>query len=154
MQLHITQFDGNLRPQHASVMMTSKELRLAEKRATEQRQLISQLQVLADDMDRSERAITGLKAELETVNSKHQGRRTTRDDIDYLTDLLRCARKKLSWEKSMASLQKRTPVLLEKMTLLLNDPAAPPSAESRAQILQCLQQVHSAMERLQGARLE
>jgi hypothetical protein len=135
-------------------MMTSKELRLAEKRAAEQRQLITDLRNVAKDMERSERWINDLKAELQRVNAKHQGRRTTRDDVDYLTDLLACAKKKLAWEKSMASLQKRTPALLEKMTRLLNDPAAPPPVQIRAEILECLRQVHAAMERLQGAKVE
>lgn len=135
-------------------MMTSKELRLAEKRAAEQKQLIAELQVLANDMERSERAISTLKGELEEINRRFQGQRTTREDVDYLTGLLACAKKKLAWEKSMAGLQKRTPTLLDKMTRLLNDPSSPPSAEMRQQIMHCLQQVHSAMERLQGAKVE
>ena len=135
-------------------MMTSKELLLAEKRAAEQKQLIAELQVLANDMERSERSITSLKTELEEINRRYQGQRTTREDVDYLTGLLACAKKKLAWEKSMGGLQKRTPTLLEKMSKLLNDPTAPPSAEMRQQILACLHQVHSAMERLQGAKVE
>lgn len=135
-------------------MMTSKELRLAEKRAAEQRQLVLDLQSLARDMERCERSIVELKNELEDVNRRHQGRRTTREDVDYLSDLLACAKKKLAWEKTMGSLQKRTPVLLDKMTRLLNDPTAPPSGQVRAEILQCLQQVHASMERLQGAKVE
>jgi hypothetical protein len=135
-------------------MMTSKQLRLAEKRAAEQQQLIEELRVLAGDMDRSERSITELKQELGLINGRHQGRRTTREDIEYLSELLACAKKKLAWEKSMASLQKRTPVLLEKMTRMLNDPEAPPSGQARAEVLESLQRLHAAMERLQNAKVD
>ena len=135
-------------------MMTSKELRLAEKRAAEQRQLIVELQGLAADMERSERSICQLKADLEAVNQQYQGRRTTREDVDYLSGLLACAKRKLGWEKGFSSLQKRTPVLMERMTRLLNDPALPPSNEIRTQILASLQRVHSSMERLQGGKVE
>jgi hypothetical protein len=89
---------------------------------------------------------------LDAVNKKHADRRTTRDDIAYLTALLECARKKLGWEKQMASLQKRTPAILDEITRLMNDPKNPPPEELRAQVLQSLQQVQTTMERLQSAR--
>ena len=62
-------------------MLSTKELKLQEKSATRQRQVISELNALARDIERCEKTITSLKAELEAINSKHQGRRTTREDI-------------------------------------------------------------------------
>src|SRR5713101_418699 len=131
-------------------MLSVKELKQQEKSAAQQRQVISELNALSRDIERSEKTITSLKAELETVNSKYQGRRTTREDIAYLTDLLACAKKKLAWEKHIASLQKRTPQVLERMSQLIHDPQNPPSEESRAEMLGSLQAVQAAMERLQN----
>src|ERR1051326_7360918 len=120
-------------------MLSAKELKLQQKIAAQQRQVISELQALARDIERCEKSISSLKAELEAVNSKYQGPRTTRDDIGYLTGLLNCAKKKLAWEKQLISLQKRTPELLERMTALMHEPLAPPSEEVRAQMLDSLQ---------------
>jgi len=134
-------------------MLSPKQLKLAEKSALEQRQVISELNTLVKDIDRCEKTITGLKSELEAVNLKHQGRRTTREDIAYLTDLLECAKKKLAWEKQMGSLQKRTPAILETMTRLMNDPQAPPAEETRAEMLRALQNIQAAMERLNQVKV-
>jgi len=134
-------------------MLSVKELKQQEKSAAQQRQVISELNALSRDIERSEKTITSLKAELETVNSKHQGRRTTREDIAYLTDLLGCAKKKLAWEKQMASLQKRTPELMERITHLMNDPQSPPGEEGRAEMLRALQDVQTAMERLDRVKV-
>ena len=116
-------------------MLSPKQLKLAEKAAREQREVIVQLNVLVNDIDRYEKTIAGLKADLDAVNAKHQGRNSTREDIAYLTDLLECAKKKLAWEKQMASLQKRTPAILETMTRLMNDPQAPPAEQTRVDSL-------------------
>src|SRR5947209_8285229 len=110
-------------------MLSVKELKLQEKNAARQRQMISDLNRLAQDVERCEKTITSLKAELEAVNSKHQGRRSTREDIAYLNDLLGCAKKKLAWEKQMASLQKRAPELLDEINRLMNDPQNPPAEQ-------------------------
>jgi hypothetical protein len=104
---------------------------LIEKSVAQQRQVISEINTLVKDIERCEKTITDLKSELETVNQKHKDRTTTREDIDYLTDLLKCANKKLTWEKHMASLQKRTPVILEKMSRILNDPKIPPADDAQ-----------------------
>lgn len=112
-----------------------------------------ELHTLAKDIERCEKTITDLKTELESVNVKHQNRNSTREDIAYLTDLLKCANKKLAWEKQIASLQKRTPALLEKMSKLMNDPNAAPDEQRRAQMLQSLQVIQGAMERLQGVKV-
>ena len=134
-------------------MLSVKELRLQEKSAAQQRQVISELTALTQDIERSEKTITSLKTELETVNSKHQGRRSTREDIAYLTDLLVCAKKKLAWEKQMASLQKRTPDLMDRITRLMNDPQAPPAEEMRTAMIRALQQVQAAIERLDKVKV-
>ena len=135
-------------------MSSLKQYKLAEQNALKQRQVVAELETLAKDVERCERTITDLKSELEEVNQKHQARKTTRDDIAYLTDLLRCANKKLTWEKHIASLQKRTPALLEKMAELMNDPHAPPDDSMRDTLLRTLQSVQAAMERLQNVKME
>src|SRR5688572_3280736 len=107
-------------------MSLRKQNKLAEKRAGEQQRVILELNALVKSIERCVKTITDLKSELELVNAAHQGSRTTRQEIDYLTELLKCAHKKLTWEKQLASLQKRTPELLEQMGRLLNDPLAAP----------------------------
>jgi len=131
-------------------MSSLKDLKLAQKAANEQRQVVLELKLLVKDIERCEKTIVSLTGELESVNSKYQGRKTTREDVAYLTDLLECAKKKLAWEKHIAGLQKRTPRVLEKMSKLIHDPQNPPSEESRAQMLGFLQAVQAAMERLQS----
>jgi hypothetical protein len=135
-------------------MSSLKNLKLAEKAANEQLQVILELETLVKDIERCEKTIVGLNQQLQSVNSKYQGRRTTREDIAYLTDLLECAKRKLAWEKNIASLQKRTPAVLEKMSQLIHDPQNPPSEESRAAMLASLQAVQAAMERLQSVKTE
>jgi len=135
-------------------MSSLKELKLAQKSALHQQQVILELEALVRDIERCEKTIIDLKTELETVNSTHQGRRTTREDIAYLTDLLKCANKKLVWEKHMASLQKRTPEILEKMSALINDAKNPPAEATRDGILRSLQGVQTAMERLQSVKVD
>ena len=132
----------------------SSKYKLAEKAAVEQRQVIGEIESLVKSIERCEKTISELKVELEQVNEKHKGRRTTQEDIAYLTDLLKCANKKLGWEKQMASLQKKTPSLLEKMSTLINDPVNPPTNEVRAAMLQGLEAVRSAMEKLEKVKVE
>jgi hypothetical protein len=135
-------------------MSSLKDLKLAQKAANQQREVISELKMLVKDIERCEKTIVNLTVELQGVNSKYQGRRTTREDVAYLTDLLECAKKKLAWEKHIASLQKRTPQLLERMSTLIHDPQNPPSEESRGEMLGFLQAVQAAMERLQNVKAE
>jgi hypothetical protein len=134
-------------------MSVRKQHKMAEKRAAEQQRVILELNALVKSIERCVTTITELKSELETVNAAHQGARTTRQEIDYLTELLKCAHKKLAWEKQLASLQKRTPELLEQMGRLLNDPAAPPDDPFRGEMLRALQGVQAAMERLHGVEV-
>ena len=79
-------------------------LKLEKKGVARQRQVISEVNTLVHDIGRCEKTITELKAELEAVNAKHQARRTTREDIAYLTDLLECAKKKAQLGKTHGEL--------------------------------------------------
>ena len=135
-------------------MSSLKQLKTEQKLAGQQLQLIQELETLVKDIERAENTITTLKTELEAVNVKHQGRQTTRDDIAYLTDLLKCANKKLAWEKQIASLQKRTPSIMERMAKLINDPSTPGDNVARTAMLTSLQKVQAAMERLQGVKVD
>ena len=132
-------------------MDIANQLRLARKSAGEQKLLLAELNSLLKDIERCERTIQDLKSELEKINTRHQGPRTTREDIAYLTDLLACAKKKLNWEKQLSGLQKRTPQALESLMKLLNDPKNPPSEETRNDMLRVLQGIQATMERLQQA---
>ena len=134
-------------------MASLKQLKQAQRLGTQQRQVVNELETLVKDIERCELTITQLKTELEAVNAKHQGRKTTREDIAYLQDLLRCANRKLAWEKQMASLQKRTPEIMERMSTIVNDPSTPADQETRSAMLDALQRVQTAMQRLQGAQV-
>lgn len=135
-------------------MQSIKDLKLADKSIALQREVVSQLNALVSSIERSEKTIVDLQNELVAVNAKYPSPRTTRQDIAYLTDLLKCANKKLAWEKQIANMQKRTPATLERMAQLLNDPKNPPADEMRAQMLRALQGVQAAMERLQNMKTE
>ena len=133
-------------------MQSTKDLKREQKSVVLQQQVISELNTLVHDIERCEKTIIDLQSELTAVNAKYPSPRTTRQDIAYLTDLLKCANKKLAWEKQIASMQKRTPSTLEKMAALLNDPKNPPADDMRAEMLRALQGVQAAMERLQNMK--
>jgi len=135
-------------------MSSLKQLKAEQKNAGRQLEVVRELETLVKDIERAENTITTLRTELEEVNLKHKDRKTTRDDIAYLTDLLRCANKKLAWEKQIASLQKRTPAIMENMAALINDPSAPGDNSARTAMLAALQKVQAAMERLQGVQVD
>lgn len=135
-------------------MSSLKQLKAEQKIAGQQLEVIRELETLVKDIERAENTITTLRAELEEVNVKHKDRKTTRDDIAYLTDLLRCANKKLAWEKQIASLQKRTPAIMERMAKLINDPSSPSDNAARTAMLASLQKVQASMERLQGVKVD
>ena len=135
-------------------MSSLKQYKLAGKSMAQQQEVIAELGVLVKDIERCEKTILELKGELESVNQKHQRRKTTREDIAYLEDLLKCAHKKLTWEKHIASLKKRTPLLLQRMSSLINDVQTPPTDEMRAGMLQALQRVQAAMERLENVKVD
>jgi len=130
-------------------MSSIKDLKLAQKAAAEHQRVISELNTLVKDIERCEKTMTSLKAELESANTKYPGPRTTREDVEYLSALLDCAKKKLAWEKQIGSLQKRTPDVLQQMTGFLNDAKNSPDETTRTRMLQCLESVQAAMERLQ-----
>jgi hypothetical protein len=135
-------------------MSSLKEYKLAARTVAQQQQVIGDLDSLVKDIERCEKIIVDLKAELENVNRAHARRKTTREDIAYLEDLLKCAHKKLTWEKHIASLKKRTPTTLERMAALINDPQNPPGEEMRAGMLRALQAVQAAMERLEKVKID
>ena len=135
-------------------MQSIKDLKRAEKSVGLQQQVVTELNTLVRDIERCEKTIVDLQNELNAINAKYPTPRTTRQDIAYLTDLLKCANKKLGWEKQIASMQKRTPATLERMAQLLNDPKNPPADEMRANMLRALQGVQAAMERLQNMKTE
>ena len=132
-------------------MSSLKQLKLEQKSAAQQQQVVVDLNAIVKDIERSEKTILALNRDLQAINKKFQGPRSTRDDVEYLAGLLDCAKRKLAWEKQISSLQKRTPDLMERMTSILHDPKAPPSAEMRDQMLHALQAIQAAMERLQTA---
>jgi hypothetical protein len=135
-------------------MLSIKDLKLAEKSVVLQQQVVMELNTLVRDIERAEKTILDLQSELAAVNTRYPSPRTTRQDVGYLTDLLKCANKKLAWEKQIASMQKRTPATLEKMTFLLNDPKNPPADAMRVEMLKALQGVQAAMARLQNMKTE
>jgi len=132
-------------------MSSVRQLKLEEKTAANQRLVILELNSIVKDIERSEKIILALNQELQSVNSKYQGQRSTREDVAYLTSLLECAKRKLAWEKQINSLQKRTPLLMEKMSAVINDPKGPPPAQVQEQMMQALRSIQAAMERLQSA---
>lgn len=134
-------------------MQTSKQIKLAQKVASQQEGVILELQALVKDIERCEKMIHSLKEEIEAVNVKHAGRKTTQDDIHYLEDVLSCAKKKLVWEKQMASLQKRTPALMERVETLVNHPQSQPDEKTREGLMKSLTGVQSAMQRLSSAKM-
>ena len=131
-------------------MSASKQLKESSRAAQKHLELVAELQELVQDITRCEKTISALQAELNENNKQFAGPRTTKQDVDFLTVLLDCAKRKLAWEKQIASLQKRTPELLERMTSFLNDPVNPPSNETRVQILEALQAVQVTMQKLQS----
>jgi hypothetical protein len=135
-------------------MLSIKDLKLAEKSVVLQQEVVKELNTLVRDIERAEKTILDLQTELAAVNTRYPSPRTTRQDVGYLTDLLKCANKKLAWEKQIASMQKRTPGTLEKMTFLLNDPKNPPTDSMRVDMLKALQGVQAAMARLQNMKAE
>ena len=133
-------------------MASIKDLKNEQKSLVLQQQVVAELNTLVKDIERCEKTILDLQAELNEVNTKYPSPRTTRQDVAYLTDLLKCANKKLAWEKQIASMQKRTPATLQKMAELLNDEKNPPADAMKVEMMKALQGVQAAMERLQGMK--
>jgi uncharacterized protein YoxC len=134
-------------------MTTAKQFKLREKSLAQQLEVVEELNRLVKDIERCERTIGELKSELDGVNAKFQTRTSTREEIDYLTGLLKVANKKLVWEKNMTSLQKRTPDILNRVSQLVNDPKAPLDDHAKASLMPSLQAVQAAMERLSATKV-
>jgi hypothetical protein len=130
-------------------MSADRYIQTAHVKAAESRRLLAELKQLAADIGRCQETITSVMTELNSINAKYQGERSTRQEVEYLTILLTCAKRKLAWEKQIASLQKRGPALLESMSKIMQDRDHPLTEELKAEILQSLQSVQGAMERLQ-----
>jgi uncharacterized protein YoxC len=130
-------------------MVSFKQIKQDEKNRAREQQLIGELNSISEDIERCEGTLTRLTADLEAINAKYQGPRTTRQDVEYLTGLLDCAKRKLAWEKQLASIQKRTPDALDRMATLLGDAQTAPIETGRMELLQALKKVQAAMERLQ-----
>lgn len=135
-------------------MSLGKQYKLAEKAAADQRHVVAELEALVKSIERCEKTVNELKNELQAVQTKYQSRKSTQEEIAYLTDLLKCANKKLGWEKQIASLQKKTPSVLDEVMRVMNDPRNPPSDEMRASMLRALQLVQVAMERLENVKTD
>jgi predicted RND superfamily exporter protein len=135
-------------------MSTIKAIKLAQKSAIRQREVLAELESLVKSIDRGEKMITDLKGELDAVNEQHRDRKSTREDIAYLEDLLRCAKKKLVWEKQMSTLKTRTPEVLAQVSAVMNDAQNPPADATRVAFMELLQAVQSAMQRLEQAKVE
>ena len=134
-------------------MANNRAKKLLRKSTVLQGEMLEELQALVKSIERAEILLTELKQDTEAMNARHQHRRTTREDIAYLEELLKCAKKKLAWEKQMASLQKRTPVILETMTRLMKDPQSVPAEGTRSEMLRALREIQSAMERLNQTKV-
>ena len=120
-------------------------------KAAEHRRLLAELNDLAMSVNRCQGTIASLLAELSSANAKFQGQRSTPQEVEYLTILLACAKRKLAWEKQIASLQKRAPALLAEMTRTLHDKDFPPTEEMKTAMMRSLQTVQGALERLSAS---
>ncbi|EDY21657.1 hypothetical protein CfE428DRAFT_0902 [Chthoniobacter flavus Ellin428] len=133
-------------------MASSKAKKLQHKSTVIQGEMLEELSGLVKGIERAETLLAELKNETEEMNATHQQRRTTREDIAYLEDLLKCAKKKLAWEKQMETVAKRTPEVLAKVSTAMNDTTNPPEPELRIKVLDLLQTVQAAMSRLDAAK--
>jgi hypothetical protein len=118
-------------------------------KAAQRQKVLAEVNQLAADIARGERTINSVMENLNVVNAKFQGPRTTREEVEFLKVLLDCAKKKLAWETQIASLKKRAPALLERMGTIMNDSEHPPSDELKMEMLRSLQSIQGALERLQ-----
>ena len=134
-------------------MSTSRQIKEEQRVTAQQKGLVGELQALVRDIERCDKTVQGLKEELMKVNERHANRATTQDDIAYLEDLLACARKKLVWEKQIASLQKRTPELMQRVEALVNHPNSNPDEETRNALMGSLTQVQASMKRLNEVKI-
>ena len=131
-------------------MATPKQLKEAARVAAQQQGIIEELQALERDIARCESTVITLKAEMESVNTRHADRKTTQEDVNFLEDLLACAKKKLVWEKQLASVQKRIPDLMQRIETVVNHPESNPDEKTREALMASLNKVKAGMERLRA----
>ncbi len=131
-------------------MALNRYLQQGQIKAAERRRVLIDVQQLAGSIARCQETIVEVMTGLKTANAKYEGGRSTRQEVEYLTVLLDCAKKKLAWEKQIASLKKRAPELLERMSKIMNDKEHPPGDELKAEMLRALQIVQSALQSLQA----
>lgn len=112
---------------------------------------VQELEGILKGIERSEQIVVSLRDEMEDVNRKYPAERTTQEDVDFLTDLLACARKKLLLEKQIEVLKRRVPAALERVSQTVTDAKAPPTPEMQCDLLDKLKTVQQAMERLDSA---
>lgn len=112
---------------------------------------VQELEGILKGIERSEQIVVSLRDEMEDVNRKYPAERTTQEDVDFLTDLLACARKKLLLEKQIEVLKRRVPAALERVSKTVTDQKAPPTPEMQSDLLGKLKTVQQAMERLDSA---
>jgi hypothetical protein len=116
--------------------------------ASHHQEAVEELEGVLKGIERSEGLITSLRVEMDAVTGKYPAERTTQQDVDFLTDLLACAKKKLLLEKQIETLKKRVPAVLEQVSKVITDREAPPSEEMQVDLLEKLKIVQQAMERL------
>jgi hypothetical protein len=134
-------------------MASSHAKKLLRRSTLFQGEMLDDLQSLVKSIERAETLLAELKRDTEAMTARHPTtRRTTREDIAYLEDLLTCAKKKLAWEKQMEALAKRTPEVLVKVSTAMNDTVNPPADQVRSGVLTLLQTVQAAMSRLDAAK--
>jgi hypothetical protein len=114
-------------------------------------QAVEELQGVAKAIERIEELIESLRIEMDAVGHKYPAERTAREDVDFLTDLLACAKKRLLWETQMEALRNRIPVVMEKVSQTINDPKGAPTTEMASGLLEMMQSVKNSMERLDAA---
>jgi|SRR5579863_316853 len=123
----------------------------AQIKAAERRRMLAEVNQLANDIGRCEKTITSVLADIGAINAKYQGTRSTQEEIEFLKVLLDCAKRKLAWEKQIASLKRRAPGLVETMSDVMNDEEHPPTEEMKIEMLKALQLIEGALQRLQAA---
>lgn len=131
-------------------MSVNRYIEKANIKAAERRRVLTEVNQLAASIERCERTIASVMADLNVINAKYQGTRTTREEVEFLEVLLDCAKKKLAWEKQITSLKKRAPALLESLAGIMNDRDHPPTEELKTEMLHSLQSIQSALQRLQA----
>src|SRR5690349_16661294 len=114
-------------------MAVDRYTQRAQIKAAERRRMLAEVSQLATDIGRCEKTINSVLASINAINAKYPGTRTTREEIEFLKVLLDCAKQKLAWEKQIASLKRRAPALVEKMSDVMNDQEHPPGAEVQAE---------------------